>query len=173
VVSGIYDFPWKANRLVSGWEVTLIEQMQSGNPINFHTTNTSFTGAGTLRPSVNGSVITGYEPAVNGNAAMVSYFENPAVFYNQGNAFGNLGRNVLIGPGFSNLDAALMKTTALNERFKLQFRADAFDLLNQANFGQPGSTVGTSTFNLITSTRFPPGDSGSSRQMQLSLRLSF
>lgn len=173
VVSGIYDFPWKGNRLVSGWEVTLIEQMQSGNPINFHTTNTSFTGAATLRPSVSGGVSAGYEPAINGNAAMVSYFENPAVFFNQGNAFGNLGRNVIIGPGFSNLDTALLKNTALNERFTLQFRADAFDVLNQANFGQPGSTLGTSTFNLITSTRFPPGDSGSSRQMQLSLRLSF
>lgn len=48
-----------------------------------------------------------------------------------------------------------------------------FDLLNQANFGQPGSTLGSSTFGLITGTRFPPGDSGSSRQLQVALKLIF
>jgi hypothetical protein len=66
-----------------------------------------------------------------------------------------------------------VKNTRLNERFKFQIRADAFDLLNQANFGQPGPTVGSSTFGLITNTRFPPGDSGSSRQLQLAMKLLF
>ena len=174
VLSGIYDLPFKGNRLKEGWEISLIEQIQSGNPINFHVTNTSFTGAaGTLRPLVTGNVVTGYSPATNGNPAYVTYVQDPGVFLNQSNAFGNLGRNAIIGPGFSNLDAALVKNTKLNERFRFQIRADAFDLLNQANFGQPGSTVGTSTFGLITNTRFPPGDSGSSRQLQLAMKLLF
>jgi hypothetical protein len=98
---------------------------------------------------------------------------NPGVFYDQGNAFGNLGRNTIIGPGFANLDFALVKNTKITERFNLQFRADAFDLLNQTNFGQPGLTVNTATFGLINSTRFPTGDSGSSRQLQLALKLRF
>ncbi len=173
VLSAIYDLPFKGNRFAEGWEITLIEQVQSGNPINFHTTNTSFTGAQTLRPSVIGSVQTGYLPATNGNPAYVTYVDNPSVFVNQGAAFGNLGRNVIIGPGFTNLDVALIKNTKLTERLSWQVRADAFDLLNQANFGQPGSTFGTSTFGLITSTRFPPGDSGSSRQLQVAMKLIF
>ncbi len=174
VLSGIYDLPFKGNRLVEGWEISLIEQVQSGNPINFHTTNTSFTGAQTLRPSVNGPIETGFAPALNGNPAFVSYIRNPtAVLVNQGAAFGDLGRNSIIGPGFINLDAALVKNTKLTERLSWQIRADAFDLLNQSNFGQPGSTLGQSTLGVITSTRFPPGDSGSSRQLQLAMKLIF
>ncbi len=173
VLSGVYDFPFKGNRLLDGWEVSLIEQLQSGNPANFHTTNNTFTGLPTLRPSVTGPVITGYNPAVNGNATNVWYLLNTTVFYNQGNAFGNLGRNVVIGPGFSNLDLALVKDTKLNERITWQFRADAFDLFNKANYGQPTETFGSPVFFMISNTRFPPGDSGSSRQLQLAMKLVF
>jgi hypothetical protein len=174
VLNGVYDLPFHGNRFKEGWEFSLIEQIQSGNPINFHISNTSFTGAATLRPDVTGPVKTGYSPATNGNATFVTYLQNPSVFVNQGGThFGNLGRNVVIGPGFTNLDFAMVKNTKLNEHLTWQIRADAFDLLNQANFGQPGSTVGTATFGLISSTRFPPGDSGSSRQLQLSMKLMF
>jgi hypothetical protein len=69
---------------------------------------------------------------------------------------GNLGRNVVIGPGFSNVDLALAKNIYITERLRWQIRADAFDLLNKANFGQPGRTVGTASFGLISDTRFPP-----------------
>jgi hypothetical protein len=48
-----------------------------------------------------------------------------------------------------------------------------FDLLNQANFNQPNATVGSGTFGLISATRFPPGDSGSSRQLQVAMKLIF
>ncbi len=173
VLSAVYDLPFKGNRFVEGWEFSMIEQIQSGNPINFHTTNTSFTGAATLRPSVTGPVITGYTPATNLNAAFVTYIQNQSVFFNQGAAFGNLGRNVIIGPGFSNLDFAFVKDTKITERFTWELRADAFDLLNQANFGQPNATFPSGTFGLISGTRFPPGDSGSSRQLQLAMKLKF
>jgi hypothetical protein len=172
-LDGVYDLPFKG-RFISGWEISLVEQIQGGNPINFHTSNTSFVGAGVLRPSVTGPVITGYSPATNRNATYITYIQNPSVFVDQGNAFGNLGRNVIIGPGFSNLDASLIKTFQLREGgLKIQFHADAFDLLNQANWNQPASTVGPSTFGLISATRFPAGDSGSSRQLQLALKLIF
>ncbi|MBV8830478.1 MAG: TonB-dependent receptor [Acidobacteriaceae bacterium] len=173
VLSAVYDLPFRKNRLVEGWEFSLIEQIQSGNPINFHTTNTSFTGSATLRPNVTGPVVTGYTPATNGNPSFVTYIQNPSVFVNQGNAFGNLGRNVIIGPGFSNLDFALVKNTRIKENIQWQIRADAFDLLNKANFNQPNATVGSATFGLISATRFPPGDSGSSRQLQVAMKVIF
>src|SRR5581483_1689861 len=81
--------------------------------------------------------------------------------------FGNLGRNVIIGPGFQNLDLSLIKTTKMSERMRIQFRADTFNLFNHPNFGQPNRVVSTAagnTFGEITSTRTPVGDSGSSRQ---------
>ena len=175
VLSGVYQLPFKGNRFKEGWQFSLIEQMQTGNPINFHISTTAFTGSASLRPDVTGPVQTGYSPATNRNATNVLYIQNGTIFVNQGAThFGNLGRNVVIGPGFSNLDLAMVKDTKLNERgMKLEIRAEAFDLLNQANFGQPGSVVGTSTFGLITSTRFPPGDSGSSRQLQLAAKFIF
>ena len=172
-MNGIYELPIHGSRWKNGWQFAPILTLQSGNPINFKTTNTSFTGAATLRPSVRGPVTTEYSPASNGNATYVGYIENPSVFYDQGAAFGTLGRNTIIGPGFSNLDIALIKQTKLRETIRLEIRADAFDAFNHPNFGQPGVTINTGTFGLLTNTRFPTGDSGSSRQMQLAAKLVF
>ncbi len=180
VLNGIYDLPFKGNRFKEGWRVSLIETAQTGNPINFHLSNTSFAGAAVLRPDVTGPVTTGFTPAANGSATSVTYIQNPGVFVNQGTTpgtvlgFGNLGRNVVIGPGFFNLDLSLAKTTRISERLSWELHADAFDILNQTNFTQPVSTVGSSTFGLITGgTRFPAGDGGTSRQLQLAMKLIF
>src|SRR5262249_687579 len=151
----LYNLPFHGNRAVEGWELATIVTLQSGNPVTFFTTNRSLTGTGTIRASVKGPVQVGFSPAVNGNATFVGYVQNPTVFYDQGNAFGNLGRNAVIGPGFSNLDFAIVKTTRIRESLSWQVRVDAFDLLNHANFGQPGGTVGTTTFGQITNTRWP------------------
>ena len=67
-----------------------------------------------------------------------------------------------------------MKNTTILEGLTWQVRVDAFDLLNQVNFTQPVSTVGSSTFGLITGgTRFPAGDGGTSRQLQIAMKLIF
>jgi hypothetical protein len=89
--------------------------------------------------------------------------------------FGDFGRNVIIGPGFNNVDMSLVKHTKINERFSSELRFEAFDLLNHANFGQPGRTaqVGSTSFGVISSTRFPTGDSGSARQLQFAAKLTF
>jgi hypothetical protein len=87
--------------------------------------------------------------------------------------FGNLGRNVVEGPGFNNTDLSIIKDTKFGERMRAQFRAEFFDVFNHANFGQPGNVVGTPNFGRITNTRFPTGESGSSRQVQFALKLVF
>jgi hypothetical protein len=87
-----------------------------------------------------------------------------------------MGRNVIVGPGFTNFDFSLYKDTPIREKLKLQFRADMFDILNIANLAQPNRVVSTAagnTFGQISATRFPVGDSGSSRQIQLALKLLF
>jgi hypothetical protein len=174
VISGIYDLPFTGNRLKEGWQFSMFEQTQTGNPLNFHTSVSGFTGNANLRPNVTGSVITGFAPATTLSAINVQYVDNPSVFVNQGNAFGNLGRNVIIGPGFSNLDFALTKNSKIKEGYTLQIRAEAFDVLNQTNFGNPTTTVGSATLGIITGgTRFAAGDFGTSRQIQLSAKLLF
>jgi hypothetical protein len=164
VVSGLYDLPFKGGRIREGWQLATIVQVQTGNPVNIITTNSTINGVpNTLRPDVTGPIqITG----------SVERWFDPSVFVPV-NRFGNLGRNVVLGPGFSTADFSVIKNTNFSESLRLQFRAEFFDIFNHANFGQPGNVVGSANFGRITNTRFPTGDSGSSRQVQFALKLSF
>jgi hypothetical protein len=89
------------------------------------------------------------------------------------NRFGTLGRNVVIGPSFHNTDLSVSKSIAVAQRSRLQVRADIFNLFNHANFGPPGNVVGSPTFAKISRTRLPTGEAGSSRQIQLAVKMSF
>jgi len=165
VISGLYELPFKGNQLVEGWQLSTIVQSQSGNPVNIIINNAAFTGTNnTVRPDVTGPVeILG---TVN------RWFDTTPFIVPVGR-FGNLGRNVVIGPGFNNTDFSVIKRTKLTESQLIEFRWEVFDLFNHANFGQPGRVVGTATFGQITNTRFATGDSGSSRQMQFALKYKF
>ena len=66
---------------------------------------------------------------------------NTAAFVRQATGFGNAGRNILTAPGFEDIDFAISKTTAIKERASLQFRAEAFNLFNHPNFGQPANNL--------------------------------
>jgi len=178
VLSGFYELPFKGNRLVDGWQFGIVNQLQSGNPIN--PTVTIGPGAGvslTARPDITGAVHTTGDPA--------QWFSNKAVFVTPCVAAvpparfptchpGNLARNAITGPNFLNTDFSVIKNTKIAERLALQFRAEMFDVFNHPNFGNPNlSNPTTTTFGVIQSTRFPTGDFGSSRQMQLALKLQF
>jgi hypothetical protein len=52
-----------------------------------------------------------------------------------------MGPNNLIGPKFGNIDFSAIKDTRISERFRLQFRAEFFNVLNHANWGQPNALV--------------------------------
>jgi Carboxypeptidase regulatory-like domain/TonB dependent receptor len=169
VLNSIYDLPLHGNRLVEGWELSGILQLQSGNPVNIVTNINSFTGNATLRPDLVGPIeVLGHpEQWFTKTAFALPVGPGGAIH------FGNLGRNVVIGPGFSNLDFSVLKNTKITEALRLQFRAEVFDIFNHANFGQPGRVVGSTTFGVITNTRFATGDSGSSRQVQFAMKLIF
>ncbi len=196
VIDWIYQLPFKGNRVVSGWQLASIVQLQSGNPITVLANSpskgniASLTGVATIRPDLIGPVhiLDSFAPA--GTAPRVLWMTNTlcdptatcpanAAFALPVNAsgtlfhFGDLARNSIIGPGFKNVDFSVQKDTKVSERVTAEFRADMFDLFNHANFGQPNSVAGSSLFGLITSTRFPPGDSGSSRQIQFALKMIF
>ena len=161
--NGIYDLPLSGNSFLEGWRLAAIVQLQSGSPVNVVTSNSTVNGvANTLRPDVTGPI------AILGR---VERWFDTSVF-NAVPRLGNLGRNVVVGPGFCNTDFSVIKDTQLGEELKMQFRVEFFDLFNHANFGPPGIVVGTPTFGQITSTRFSTGESGSSRQIQFAVKLS-
>ena len=177
VLSGFYELPFKANRLVSGWQIGVVQQAQSGSPLT--PSLAIFPGSGitlTVRPDVTGKVQTTGNPS--------QYFANKAVFASPCVAAvapatlptchpGDLGRNAIVGPGFLDTDFSVTKNTKINERFNLQFRSEFFDLFNHPNFGNPVLTTTSSSFGTIQSTRFPTGDFGSARQIQFALKLLF
>ncbi len=165
VISGLYELPFRGNQLKEGWQLSTIVQSQSGNPVNIVANNATFTGTNnTVRPDVTGPV------AILGTP---NRWFDTTPFVVPVNRFGNLGRNVVIGPGFNNTDFSVIKRTKLTENQLIEFRWEVFDVFNHANFGQPGRVVGSANFGQITNTRFPTGDSGSSRQMQFALKYKF
>ena len=160
----IFNLPFRGNRLIENWQLAMIVQTQSGNPVNIVTTTSTVTGvANTVRPDVAGRIV---------SIRSVDRWFDTSVFA-PASQFGDLGRNVIIGPGFANTDFSIIKNTKMNETLRVEFRGECFDLLNHANFGQPGNVVGSPGFARITNTRFPTGESGSSRQMQLGVKLIF
>ena len=183
--NAIYDFPnfgqylhSKGNRLFGGFRLSGIEQWQTGNPVNVTNTST-FTGvSGLIHPNQVGTVIkTKIE-----TTSVVTFFQAPVcttvitatcVFQNTTNSFGNVRRNSITGPGFSNLDLSLEKNTKLSERLNLQLRVDAFDVANHPSFANPSGSTTSTSFGQSTATRFPVADSGSSRQLQLVGKVTF
>ena len=174
-LNAIYALPFKGNRLIAGWQLSGITQWQTGNPLNV-TTSSTFTGtANVLHPNLlqpvqyakvrpSASTVQWFTPSVCGVAITAGCtFQVPAT------GFGNLSRNALRGPGFADTDFSIEKNTAITEGVKFQLRADAFDIFNHPSFGNPGLTAaaGSSSFGIISSTRFPVGDLGSSRQLQI------
>lgn len=162
VISAMYDLPFRSNPWVEGWQIAAIVQSQSGSPVNIVTSNSTLTGVGnTVRPDLNGPI------TIIGS---VDRWFDTTVF-TAVPRFGNLGRNAVIGPGFNNTDVSIIKNTNLGDKLRLQFRAEFFDVFNHANFGPPGTILGGATFGRITNTRFPTGETGSSRQIQFAFKL--
>ncbi len=187
VIHLLYELPFTGNRLKEGWQLSFITQAQSGNPLNIVINSNALTGtANAVRPDLIGSIDdigrveqwfsnTVCDPSITGSCTASSVFAIPRVGTTTAFRFGTLGRNVVIGPGFSNTDFSVIKRTRITERLNLQFRAEFFDIFNNTNFGQPGriAAVGSTAFGVVTNTRFGTGDSGSSRQIQFAMKLTF
>ena len=112
------------------------------------------------------------------------WFDPLAFAQPRGVRFGTTGRNTMRGPGFWNLDLSLFRTFDINERWKLQFKAEAFNVTNTPKFANPSANVaamalnpdGTiralNNFSSITSTLTALA-TPSERQFRFGLRLSF
>ena len=185
------------NEIVGGWKTSLIFQAQSGNPVFLTSTNQGssypirmgdpYAPGGTADPAT--------QPHFNcaAKTGTLQQWFNPCAFKNPPQAapttdaannwidesiagtipFGPPGRQSVIGPGFNKLDMSLFKSFGIPIReASLQFRADAFNLLNHPSFGNPGSGLQGSQSQAITSTRFS-GLIPDARILQVALRLSY
>ncbi len=179
--NAIYTLPFKGNRLVEGYSLSTIVQYQTGNPVNITNNASTFTGvAGVIRPNQVGPIVTNKVQGAGANVSFIQSTVCPASgltptcsFQNLKAGLGDISRNNITGPGFADIDLSGEKSTRITERLTFNLRADAFDILNHPNFGQPVGNTSSSVFGQILSTRFAVSDGGSSRQLQISGKFVF
>ncbi|HEU0120939.1 MAG TPA: TonB-dependent receptor [Bryobacteraceae bacterium] len=169
--------------VLGNWSTDLIYRFSGGTPFEVNGNNVIDPATGTTyisRPNVNAGVplwIDGNYPG--GRRVNIAAFSAAPA-----GAAGNLGRNVLRGFSAQQTDLAVRRDFPLAERFRLQFRADFFNLLNKPVFGNPPVVLGQpATFgvanamlsnSLASATSFSPlYQIGAPRSVQLSLKLVF
>jgi hypothetical protein len=161
-----FDFESRAlNIALGGWDTNFIFTAQTGLPFT-PVLQTSVSNAGGSRPDrLKSGELENPDPFL--------WFDNS---FNTANAawgvpvqytFGNSGRNILRGPGRVNFDWSMFKDFVASERWRLQYRAEFFNLFNTPQFDLPNPSIGNPAAGRITSTIGP------NRQIQMGLRLSF
>ena len=153
---------------LGGWQINGIYQYHSGLPFNpilpIDNTNTLVNQD---RPNLVGNP---YQSTASCQTGTPTCWVNPAAFATPAPyTFGTAGTNEVRGPNFSQLDFAIAKNFFVGDKFKVQFRGEAFNIFNRVNFNDPGSKGSaplTSTFSVITSAQ-------PSRQMQFGVRFTF
>jgi hypothetical protein len=132
------------NGFLGNWQLSPIITARSG-PWYYVTTGTdvSLSGVNEDRPNVVGNP---YQYAFNSSKAHYVQMLNPASFVAQASGtFGDLGRDSLLGPGFFNVDAALVRFFPIKEQMKFELRLEAFNLFNRTNMAPPGWSVNATT----------------------------
>jgi len=171
-ISSVYDIPAYrhaeiARLITQNWHLSAIYQYQTGMPFTisvFGDTANSGTilGENPVRANVTGQPIFGPGTRTADEWFNPAAFAAPPAF-----TYGNVGRNTLYGPPMRTLDLAIARSFNFTERLAFQFRAEAFNALNQINLGTPNRFVNTPQFGTITMAMTP------GRQLQLSARMSF
>jgi hypothetical protein len=192
--------------VVSGWQATTVLTLQSGRPFSTSTNDNfaSYTGNGghafinpaggsphaaidtntglhthTVNDWFNTGAFRSNDPANGSLLSNATATATSGYVYNYGTA----GYDNLRGPGLQDVDFGLIKEVKFHGQQSVQFRADAFNILNHPNFTNPSAAYGGAgptgntpgTTGVITST-VAAGSStatGANRQLQLSLRYSF
>ncbi|QHS53213.1 carboxypeptidase regulatory-like domain-containing protein [Edaphobacter sp. 12200R-103] len=185
-LSVVYDLPYghgrhwgggsgrMMNTVLGGWQVTLINTMTSGLPVNITYSIPSSSGLYvsdivTYRPNrVNNGPIKGPSSGRKKTAtSLQNYFVSTNLTAPTTNPWGNVSRNSERSNAFYQADFGLHKAFPLwSESSNLDFRAEAFNVLNKVNYSSPNSTFGGSSFGQITSA-FP------ARQLQLAAKIIF
>jgi hypothetical protein len=179
----VYDIPFlrdSSNHLlkstVGGWQLSAIITEETGAPLNLGVSGNSIVSNSGVRPNITGPI--SYPKSKDGQT--VTWFSNPTASptftaptcATGPDCYGNAPFDALRGPGRDNFDLSLKKLFAFTERFKMEFRADAFNAWNHTQFhgddnnGGIGLNVGGGNFGQVTSAF-------DGRQFQLGLKLMY
>ena len=175
VIGSIYALPFGsggrymqngvASHVLGGWTVSGIFTRRSGRPFTvFAGSNNPFVGplANALPDRINDGNI---DPS---GRSVDHWFDTTAFVVPKPARPGDSGRNILIGPGLTNMDFSLARSFRFGEERRLDFRWEVFNLSNTPQFGLPGADASSpATFGKINSL------AGDPRVMQFALKLSF
>jgi hypothetical protein len=146
-----------ANRVldefVGGWQATGIVSGRSGDPLDFDyrpgpTSDQSVSpltpvdGRNAYRPNISGPILASNKSYLQ--YLNVTSFSTPPSAPTSGttyNTFGNMPRNAVRGYDYWDVDMGLSKDFAITQRSHFQLRAEAFNLFNHTNFGDPNTQV--------------------------------
>jgi hypothetical protein len=164
-----------AEKLIGNWQWNGIVNVQSGLPFE-PLVGSNQSGDGNARnpdvpnfnPDFKGKVILGVDEFKKTG----HYFDPNAFSLPAAGTFGNVARGALRGPGFFNVNTSLFKQIPVKESLNLQFRVEAFNVLNHANFAYPELIV-FSGGNIAGSAGVIRSTANRERQIQFALRLQF
>ena len=184
-INSVYELPFgpgkrflnaggAARKVLGGWQLSGIASASSGRPINILVDRSASDMPDGNRRNQRPDLVPGV--SIYPAHQTINNWFNPAAFAVPApGTWGNLGRNVGRGPGYYEIDTALEKRAAITERLALDFRVEAFNLLNHPIYGDPDADISDgSAFGVITS-QLNSGATGvgSSRRIQFMLRLDF
>ncbi len=154
-----------AGSILGGWTLSGVLNARSGAPFDVTgiVANAPRVVGSAQRPNVNG------EPRILGGIGPGETYFDTSVFSDPvPGVFGNIGRNTVRGPGYTNYNVTLARTFSLSERFKLRFLASGFNITNTPRFENPSGNRTVGDFAQITDTV-----NNSERRIRFGLRLSF
>jgi hypothetical protein len=161
------NVPTALNYLVGGWQSSLIAMVQTGTPVDLST--------GHYQPGNRPNLIKpiSYPKSISGYWFDTSSFADPVSVpgYNSTPTYlglGTLGRNQIYGPGYRRVDLSVQKNLRVKEKYTLELHADAFNVLNSAEFTNPNSGMFGGNFGQIEGTQ-----GNSNRQLQGAARFFF
>jgi hypothetical protein len=154
VIAQVPKFQQEAlRRIASGGQFSAIFTAGTGGYANVITgTDTALTASYGTAPATDRPNLIG-NPYGNGTAG--DWFNRADFVNNAAGTYGNLGRNALLQPGQWDIDASVARKFNIHETQMLEFRAEAFNLLNHVNLGGAGTTLSSGAFGTITSAGSP------------------
>ena len=157
------------NRAAGGWSFNLSGTAQGGRPFTVYSGYNTFSNV--VQSTANCTCCTRSSGAVHDEGGLQWYLdatERASFQAIKAGEIGNTGRNFFRGPGGFNADLAMLKRTAITERWNLELRADAVNITNTPTYGFPTAVVNSATFGRIRDTIV-----SGSRKFQLGMKLNF
>ena len=149
--------------LIAGWQLNGIFVFQTGLPFTVTNNSQRANVGATGNPDRPNRVARG----TLSNPSISEWFDVNAFVGQPLYTAGNAAPYLLYGPDQRHLDLSLFKNFPIRENYRIQFRAESYNLTNTASFANPNSALGNAAFGTISSTL------GTPRQIQLALKLLF